>query len=215
MSKTVNMTVFLSLFISYFCMAENYISVYGGKQFSSHSHVSGVDSEGNPFNFSANWEGRSFDPPAYYGVRFTKWFKKNKGYSLDFTHTKVFADKEILEKNGFDTLEFSDGLNVLTVNYLTRYPGFHHLYWGLGVGVTVPHVEIQRTTSANKTYEYQFGGYAFQGQIGFEKNVTRKLGAFVEYKFNYTLNDVDMTGGGSLKTNIVVNAVNVGMNYKF
>lgn len=215
MIKTIHLFIFFSVFTCNLAFAENYLSLYGGKQTSSHSRVSGVDSEGKAFDFPATWEAKSFDPPAYYGVRFTKWFKKNKGYSLDFTHSKVYADQETLDKNGFNILEFTDGLNILTLNYLTRYPKLYHLYWGVGAGISVPHVEIQRTTSSPKTYEYQFGGYAFGSQIGIEKNLSRKLSAFVEYKFNYIINDVDMAGGGYLKTNIVVNAVNLGLNYKF
>jgi len=37
---------------------------------------------------------------------------------------------------------------------------------------------------------------------------------FGEYKFNYSMVDVDLKGGGDLQTDIVTNALNIGVNYK-
>jgi len=204
----------LSFNISY---AEEYLSFYGGVQSSPHSKVLGLDEQGNNFNFLAGWEGRSFSPAPYYGFRYTNWSEKNIAISLDFSHSKVYADNETLDKNGFKVLEFSDGLNVLTLNYLKRYSNnfnLYKLYWGLGAGITLPNVEVQTSPTTSKTFEYQFGGYALQFQLGMEKNFSKKWGVFTEYKINYTINNVDLKGGGILKTNIITNALNFGMNYK-
>lgn len=125
------------------------------------------------------------------------------------------ADNETLNKSRFKTLEFTDGLNVLTLNCLKRYIYSHfNLYWGLGAGITLPHVEVQTSSTSRKTFEYQFGGYALQTQVGLEKSLSNKWGIFAEYKLNYTVNSVDLLGGGNLKTNIIINAINLGVNYK-
>ena len=217
MLKT-GMIILLGISLNQGLNAEDYFSFYGGYQTSPHSNVSGTDEDGNNFDFTAGWEGKSFTPPTYYGFRDTKWIGNNTGVSLDFSHAKAYADSETLDKSEFETLEFTDGLNILTVNYLKRYPDdlkSYYLYWGVGAGITLPHVEVQTSPTSSKTYEYQFGGYALQVQLGAEKNLSETWGLFAEYKFNYTLNDVDLNGGGNLKTNIITNAINLGVNYKF
>ena len=60
------------------------------------------------------WEGKSFDAPPYYGIRATIWSSSEFGYGLDFTHNKIYP--EVLPAD-YDTLEFTDGLNMLMVNH--------------------------------------------------------------------------------------------------
>lgn len=210
----IRLLAFFTMFLlPHFVSAEQSISIYGGVQTSPHSSVSGVDENNDEFDFLVGWEGNSLEAPPYYGLRYTRWSQSNSAISLDFSHAKVYADHESLDKSGFEVLQFTDGLNILTANYLKRYS--NNFYWGVGAGVTLPHVEVQTTSTGTKTFEYQFGGYAVQTQFGYEKRLTEKWSVFGEYKFNYTINDVDLKGGGRLKTNIVTNAVNLGVSYKF
>ena len=192
------------------------LSVYGGYQTAPHSdvEVSGVP------DFTAGWEGNSFSMPIYWGVRGTYWFDggrlSNLGISLDFTHAKVYADDETLAETGWDRFEMTDGINLLTVNALYRFPieGSRFTpYVGAGVGINVPHIEVTRASGT--TSEYQFGGATLQAQAGVKFDITDRWAAFVEYKGNYSFVDVDIDSGDSLKTEIFTNAVNVGVSFKF
>ncbi|CAD7053468.1 porin family protein [Pseudorhizobium endolithicum] len=191
-------------------------SVYGGYQTAPHSDV---EVTGEP-DFTAGWEGNSFSMPIYWGVRGTYWFDggrlSNLGISLDFTHAKVYADDDTLAEAGWSHFEMTDGINLLTVNALYRFPieGSRFTpYVGAGVGINVPHIEVTRP--GGTTSEYQFGGATLQAQAGVKFDITDRWAAFVEYKGNYSFVDVDIDSGDSLKTEIFTNAVNVGVSFKF
>lgn len=206
--------LFTLLFASQVVLAEDVATFYAGYQSSPHSTVSGTDSDGNAFSFGAEWEGRPVSQmPPYYGLRYTRWYDDNTGLSLDFTHSKVYASDATLKDSGFEILEFSDGLNTLTLGYMKRYPSNYTPYWGVGAGITIPSVEIKTSSSAQGTKEFQLGGYGVQGLAGFEKAFNKKWKWFLEYKMNYTELDVKIKGGGNLKTNIVANQINLGINY--
>lgn len=196
--------------------AEMGVSVYGGFQTAPHSGIEVSDAP----DFRAGWEGKSFEMPPYYGVRGTWWMtdlgKPNLGLSVDFTHAKVYADSETLASSGWSQFEFSDGINLLTLNALYRMPikGTKFVpYVGAGAGINVPHVEVTR--GSGRTFEYQLGGATVQAQAGVAYDFNESWSAFVEYKGNYSWVDVDIDSGASLKTNILTNAVNVGVSYRF
>lgn len=196
--------------------AEMGLSVYGGFQTAPHSDIEVSDGA----DFRAGWEGKSFQTPPYYGLRGTWWMtnlgKPNLGLSVDFTHAKVYADSETLASSGWSHFEFSDGINLLTLNALYRMPieGTKFVpYVGAGAGINVPHVEVTR--GSGKTFEYQLGGATVQAQAGVAYDFNENWSAFVEYKGNYSWVDVDIDSGASLKTNILTNAVNVGVSYRF
>lgn len=191
-------------------------SVYGGYQTAPHSDIDVSDQT----DFSAGWEGKSFAAPPYWGVRGTYWFTdgqlSNLGVSLDFTHAKVYADSETLSKAGWSHFEMTDGINLLTVNALYRFPieGSRVTpYIGAGAGINVPHIEVTR--ASGETSEYQFGGATLQTQAGLKYDISDRWAAFVEYKGNYSWVDVDIDSGASLSTEIITNAVNLGVSLKF
>jgi len=104
--------------------AQFQLSVYGGAQSLPQSDVSGNDlSVGGvgAFDFTAGWDGNSFETPPYYGLRGTWWRSEDFGYFLDFTHSKAYADEETLTTTGFEVLEFTDGINTLTVQRTFEY----------------------------------------------------------------------------------------------
>ncbi|WP_138466321.1 outer membrane protein [Poseidonocella sp. HB161398] len=197
--------------------AEFEISVYSGWQTSPHSTVEGSDPSGiGDFDFTAGWEGRSSEMPPYWGVRGTWWRSDILGYGLEFTHAKVYADDDTLKDNGFETLEFTDGLNIITANVMRRFPGVTRdwtPYVGAGLGIAVPHVEVE--TTGDKTFEYQFGGPAVSWVAGVSYPINDSWKIFGEYKGSYSQNKVDLDGGGDLETNIVTNALNVGVSFAF
>ena len=198
--------------------AETEISVYTGYQTAPHSGVEGEDPGGiGAFDFTAGWDGNSFEAPPYYGLRGTWWRDEVNGFALEFTHAKVYADDETLAENDLDHFEFTDGLNLITVNYMRRFPaaGGPRLtpYVGAGVGVAVPYVEFE--TAGGETYEYQLTGPAATVIAGASYELNADWSVFGEYKGSYSSNEADLDNGGSLETDIITNAVNLGVSFRF
>lgn len=199
------------------------ISVYSGWQSAPHSVVSGDDIAGvGPFSFTAGWEGRPFAAPPHYGFRATWWRSGNWGLTADFNHTKVYADAATLgaggTSGGFEVLEFSDGLNNLTFGAVRRWQdAFMGLtpYAGASLGVAIPHVEVQSSAVAPMTFEYQVAGPSMGLVAGVSKPISEKLSVFGEYKFTYSQVSADLVGGGTLKTDVITNAINFGITYGF
>ncbi len=196
------------------------ISGYSGYISSPHSHVDATDALGNTYSNSVGWEGKPFEMPPFWGVRATYWTDRweNWGIAADFTHTKVYADLSGGTGAAYDTLEFTDGLNLLTANIMYRHPTETRFtpYVGIGAGIAVPHVETEFDADPGvETFEYQVTGPAVQALIGVDIAITDHVSTFVEYKGNYSWNDADLAGGGSLETNIFSNQFIVGLSYKF
>ncbi|PRY21240.1 lipid A oxidase [Aliiruegeria haliotis] len=197
--------------------AEVAISVYTGYQEAPHSRVKGDDGT-NSFNFLAEWEGKSSAMPPYYGLRATWWRSQNIGYGLEFNHAKVYASDETQVDNGFDDLELTDGLNIFTANVFYRWPGQWAQgkltpYAGGGVGFAMPHVDVQRGDS--KTFEYQVTGPAVMLAGGVSYAFTEAWSVFGEYKGTMSWNDIELENGGNMKTDVITNALNIGVTYSF
>lgn len=200
--------------------AEVELGLYGGWQTAPHSDVSiRGDSVLPSQDFTAGWEGRSFEAPPQYGLRATWWperFGGRLGFGLDGNHAKVYADDETLGESGLDRLEFTDGLNILTLNGMRRWPdafGTVTPYVGAGVGVAIPYVEVD--DEGTRTRGYQVTGPAVTLMAGASVPITDRLRVFGEYKGTYSRNEADLEGGGTLETNIVTNALNVGVSFRF
>jgi lipid A oxidase len=205
-------------------MAGTYeLSLYGGMNQPAHSSVkfSGAsNSYGvNDGSYSTEgWKGKSFESPIYYGWRLGYWFDDTPwGVGLDFNHSKVIP--ETLPA-GLRRLEFTDGLNTFTVT------GFYKLdskifvnlqpYFGVGIGISYPHVEITGTSSSTgKTYEYQSTGLAYQVLGGLKFPLYKDLGGFAEYRLTFTPLEADLNGGGKFKSDINNNQLSFGITYKF
>ncbi|NIY80489.1 MAG: outer membrane beta-barrel protein [Rhodobacteraceae bacterium] len=193
------------------------LSVYGGYQTAPHSDVSGTDG-GTDFDFNAGWDGESTAMPPYYGIRGTWWVRDNFGWIADFNHTKVYANDETLADSGFSTLEFTDGLNNFTVGPIWRWPGLWNNftpYASVSAGVVVPHVEVETPYSSNSTFEYQLAGPSIALVLGASYELNDRWDLFTEYKGTYSQLDVDLDGGGNLESDIITNALNFGVTYKF
>ena len=196
--------------------AESTISVYGGANFSPHSRVKTSGTAAPNTSNSVGWDGASFQMPPYYGIRGTYWMESQPdfGFALDFTHAKVKADPPPL---GFTTLEFTDGINFLTGNALYRNQmdnGFTP-YLGVGLGLSIPHVEVAGpAVGGTTTEEYQVTGFAVQALVGVDFAIDENWSVFGELKSTYGQVDADLNGGGNLDTNIVSNQVIFGLTYK-
>ena len=190
--------------------AEVELSFYTGSQSAPHSIID----DSVLGRARVKWLGKSFAAPPYYGIRATWWKSDTWGFGVEANHAKVYsANKAAL---GYDVLEFTDGLNIITANVFRRFPnaGRFTPYVGGGLGIAVPHVEIQRT-GESKTFEYQLTGPAAILVFGTSYEINDKWSLFAEYKGSYSVNKAKVDAGGTLSTNIVTNAINLGVSYSF
>ncbi|WP_233544836.1 outer membrane protein [Pseudooceanicola sediminis] len=197
--------------------AEIEVNLFTGYQTAPHSRVKGTSPTNGDFNALIGWEGKSFDMPPYYGVRATWWRDDNWGVGLEFTHDKVYADEDDMAAAGFSHLEFTDGLNIITVNASRRWQnqwGNITPYVSGGIGISIPHVEVT-PTGGQKTFEYQYGGPAMRLTAGASYPISDQWSLFGEYQFTASRNETDLSGGGNLDTRIFTNALNVGVGFRF
>ena len=114
-------------------------------------------------------------------------------------------------------MEFTDGHNIITLNIMKRWNdrfGSFTPYVGAGLGLALPHVDV---TSANghQTLGYQLTGPAARLTAGMKYDLTDDWALFGEYQFTYSSNKAELVGGGTLNTDIITNAINVGVSYSF
>jgi len=216
--------------------AEFQIGAYGGISESFDSDVTLAQPNGTNLTLDdVPWDGKSFESPPYWGVRGIYWFDSSPswGVMIDYNHAKIYSDLGATVKvkgirdgvalngtdrvsNTFDILEFTDGLNQI---YLGGTYRWQHERWtpyvGFGVGLSVPHVEVRRTGSSVKTFEYQVTGVAVEGLVGLEYRITPRVSAFGDYKLSFSSNDADLNGGGTLETDVWTNHFILGLSYRF
>ena len=200
----------LSFGVANSAQAEVELSFYSGTQSAPHSIINdSVLGEGR-----VKWLGKSFEAPIYAGLRATWWKSETWGFGVEVNHAKVYSENKAAL--GYDVLEFTDGLNLITANVFRRFPnaGRFTPYVGGGLGIAVPHVEIQRG-GESRTFEYQLTGPAAILVFGTSYELNDKWSLFAEYKGSYSQNTAKVDAGGTLKTNIVTNALNFGVSYSF
>lgn len=217
-TRLVFLSVPVALALPQTAMAEVELSFYGGWQTAPHSVVTITGDGALPDQeFTAGWDGRSFEAPPYYGVRATWWQSESFGYGVDINHAKVYADAETLAESGLDHFEFSDGLNILTVNAYRRWDqalGGLTPYVGGGIGVAFPHVEVE-APGASQTWGYQITGPAVTWLAGVSYPINDDWSVFGEYKGTYSQNSADLADGGTLETDVITNALNLGVSFSF
>jgi lipid A oxidase len=218
------------------------ISAYGGWNGSFNSDVRFTGPNTDWTVHSVPWDGLSFGfsgGAPYYGVRLDYWPTAfgNWGLALDFNHAKVRAHRTATVnysgtmnaapfngsdqvQNLFNVLEFTDGMNFVTLNALYRVQplGMLHPYVGLGAGISIPHVEVTgngTTVPFARTFDYEFGGPVLQGLVGLEVPVTSHFSLFGEYKLTWTSIKSPVTGGYDIHTQVVTNHLLAGGTIKF
>lgn len=201
--------------------AEFQISGYGGGNTANNSDVT-LNTALVSGTFDVDWFGDSFERPPYWGVRGTWWLTDFNfprwGIAIDFTHAKVKANLDDPALGGsFRTLEFTNGLNTATLNTLYRAPlnDRFTVYAGAGAGIAVPHVEVTTIPDQGRTFEYQVTGPAVQGLLGMDVKLAYGFSAFAEYKANFSMNEADLVGGGSLKADVLTHQFAIGLSYSF
>ncbi len=184
-----------------------------------------------------SWYDESWVNPKYYGFRLTYWKKSDRrwGYVLDFTHAKMYGeldstvhvtgtragepvDGDEILGDTFEVLAFSHGHNTLTFNGFFRWlrPGPDRWltpYVGFGLGIAVPHVEVEIGDSV--TEEYQLAGPTAQGLAGLDFRIWKGLSAFAEYRLNFAYLKTDLANGGSLKVAPWTHHFTAGLTFSF
>jgi lipid A oxidase len=195
--------------------AELAFSAYGGYSASHHSNAS-VTGTGADWKTGIFWDGASFEMPPYYGLRATWWLDRfdqpNLGIALDFNHNKVVAKNR---PPGVSVLEFTDGINYVTLNALYRFPNATRFtpYAGAGFGLSIPHVEYQ--AAGPKTFEYQVTGPVIAGLAGVDAKINDYISVFTEYRMTYSWNNASLNGGGRLDADILTHHFMAGVTVKF
>lgn len=200
--------------------AEMEYSFYLGWQTLPHSRISGDLPGGlGGYNELVGWEGKSFQMPPYYGARATWWRNGGLwGYGVEYTHTKAYMPESVQQRLGFDRFELSDGHNVATLNVMRRFPdawGEITPYVGGGIGVAFPHVDAEHPAGASDTFGFQMTGPAVRLTAGASYPISDRLSVFGEYQFTYSTNEGELDNGGTFKTDIKTNAINVGLSLNF
>lgn len=170
------------------------------------------------------WDDASFEDPPYYGLRLAWWLRRSPewGVALDFTHAKAILEvDETVPIRGrragapvaeaapvaedLAAFELSHGLNTLTVSGFRRWgfsparPGVSY-FAGLGAGLAVPHVEAR--VEGLRTSEYQVAGPALQAVVGLDTLVTPNVGITLEARASWADLEADLTGGGTVETDL-------------
>lgn len=196
--------------------AEVEISLYSGLQSAPTSDITIRGDDTIPdSDFSQVWEGQSLEWPIYGGFRITQWRSDSFGWGLDYAHNKTRPPEGEL-RPGFNALEFTDGLNTWTINAYRRWPDIFAgatPYVGGGLGLSAPGVEVRY--NGIETFNYQITGPAVTWLAGVSYPLNDRWSLFGEYKGTYTQNRVDLIGGGTLDSDIVTNAINIGVTYAY
>lgn len=183
------------------------------------------------------WFDESWVNPKYYGFRLTYWMRSSPrwGLVLDLNHAKMYAqlgstvrvagvrggepvDADEILGDTFDVLAFSHGYNTLTLNGFFRWvsPGADRRltpYVGFGLGIALPHVEVEVGDSI--TDEYQLAGPTLQGVGGIDFRCWGGLSVFAEYRLNYANLRADLVDGGSLQVAPWTHHITAGLTFTF
>ena len=188
------------------------ISIYGMAVQASPSQVSGTDPGGlGTFSFSSDWIA---DGTA--GMRVTWWGEQDVGWGLDVQYSGVAADAATLAGAGANALALEDGLGLVTLNAYRRWSGTNlglTPYVGAGLGLAVPSVNFDGGGST--TSGRQLTGPAVRIVAGAQYPISDRMALFGEYQGSYSINQVELSGGGSLDTEILTNGLNFGLSLGF
>lgn len=161
---------------------------------------------------AVRFDGRSFDPPLYYGVRGSYFIRGLSflGIEAEFIHMKVYSDptqrvrvtglrrgapldQELPLGQIVQEYSISHGANLLLFNLAARW----RILWSpdgsrsrlvlatrFGLGPTIPHTES--TIEGERQQQYEWGRAVWQWGTGAELHIWRSLYALGEYKFTRT-----------------------------
>ena len=202
-----------------------------------------VEQPGVASDFEARdvtFEGRSFEPPVYYGYRFM-WAGPRQGrigFEAELIHLKVYADtaapvnvrgtirnaavdRTMRLGDVVERFSISHGLNLLFGNVVLRQPlggtgpvRERRLVLAVraGAGPTLPHPES--TIDGRMHEQYEWGRVAGQIAAGFEFRVAPHVAALAEYKGTATRQRVSVPDGWASASFTTQHAV-AGIAWRF
>jgi lipid A oxidase len=228
--------------------AEFVLSGFSGVSSAFDSDLHLHENNGTDLTFhDASYKTRDFDSPLYYGGRLTYFLDRESpwGFGLEFFHSKVYLDEGASvhvtgTRNGapvndtepvsntFNDFNCSHGLNYLTADAFYRFflgqPDSKSFinriqpYLGAGVGITIPHVEVELANQP-RYEQYEFGGLGVQAIAGVSFSITKHIQLFTEYKFTYAnLDKLDFSNGvtsGNISFDSMANHLVFGASYRF
>lgn len=192
---------------------------------------------------NAEFHGRDFGSPPYYGGRITYFLHKQTsgfGFGLEFFHPKIYLDTgENVNVTGtvggapvsgsqpvsdyFNHFNNSHGLNFLTAEGLYRWYlakpeesfwGRFQPYAGAGVAAVIPHVESYPIGGSD--YEsYELRGPGLQGMAGLNFDICKHFSIFGEYRITYVPDLNESIPGGSIEIDPLTHAFVTGLSIKF
>ena len=117
-------------------------------------------------------------------------------------------------------LQFSHGLNLATVNgYRCWWAAPREeqttgvaLYFGIGAGVVVPHVEAR--IGDVRTYEYQLAGPAARGVVGLDVPFDEHVSLVGEAILSWADARADLADGGEVRTRLLVPQLSLGLSLR-
>lgn len=208
--------------------AEVELSLYLGVQSVQESTGTGTLPGGAAFSRRFDWEGRPLENPFYYGGRAMWWTQNNFGFGIEGTHAKAYSSVADMAAIGVSRLELSDGHNIITANVMKRWPDAFKgskftPYVGAGVGLAIPHVDIQVIGASNRTFDFEATGPAVRGIAGLKYDLNDRWALFSEYQITWSDNDITIDPDptvpgqlpGSLDVELITHAVNFGFSYSF
>lgn len=225
MMKVTNSALAALLMMAGQASAELELSFYLGAQSVQESSISGTLPGGTSVSRNVDWEGQPFESPFYYGGRVMWWTQSNLGFGIEATHAKAYAPDADRAALGVNRLEFSDGHNIVTANIMKRWPGAFAQerftpYVGGGVGLAIPHVDIEVSGASSRTFGYEVTGPAVRGIAGLKYDLNDDWALFGEYQITWSDNEITVDpapgqAAGKLNTELVTHAVNIGISYSF
>jgi hypothetical protein len=187
-----------------------------GASLSLHQPTLGTD-----FTFvEVLYEGRSFQPPLYYGYRLSLFRQPSSVFGIEgeFIHLKAYARTDRVARaigmhrnlsinelvpisDIVERFSISHGLNLVLVNAvarrtLGRSAGSQsrvQLEGRFGAGPTLPHPESLVEGVSREGYE--LGAVAFQAGAAVHVQLFHRMGIIAEYKFTRTSQRVTIDSG--------------------
>lgn len=172
---------------------------------------------------NVSWEGRSFTPPLYWGVRYTRLLKKDGsleiGIGAEFVHLKAYLQTErAVQGEGvwqgatptlgdvIESFSISHGVDLLLANLvIKRGP----ILGQIGYGINISHFE-STLTGFPHLEGTEFGGDAFQAGLGVHLPIWQSIYFFAGYRFSATTPTGAVSGGNEARPKLRVHHFDFG-----
>jgi hypothetical protein len=164
-----------------------------------------------------SFEERSLKSPQYYGLRFGRWFGRERrlGVEIEWMHPKAYAITDRRYDVSGDLGPYGDRIqppapmNALVSRYAMSH-GMNFLFANVayrtaigdgpitavvrgGAGPSLPHGES--TFAGEAREQYEFGGFGVHAAAGAEIKLYRRLSTTIEYKLTFARPEIDIAEG--------------------